>query len=80
MADDKKEQAAGFSETLPAPPPFWRHFTERNLEQLKEIRQNGEEVPESLRALVPPSPPTDGKYRSFGGFYVVSIIAINSPS
>jgi hypothetical protein len=64
MAD--LEDKGTFSEHYPAPPPFWRKFTEANLASLKDIRETGEEVPEELRALVPPPAPTDGKYRSFG--------------
>jgi mediator of RNA polymerase II transcription subunit 7 len=71
MAEEKKEEAAGFSEFLPAPPPFWRQFTSRNLQKVKDIQERGEDVPDSLRALVPPLPPVDGKYRSFGGYFVV---------
>jgi mediator of RNA polymerase II transcription subunit 7 len=64
MAD--LEDKGTFSEHYPAPPPFWRMFTEANIASIKDIRESGEEVPEELRALVPPPVPTDGKYRSFG--------------
>jgi hypothetical protein len=67
----EKDQATGFSEGLPAPPPFWRHFSAQNIERLKEVKKAGEDIPEDLRALEPPEPPADGKYRSFGGLFVV---------
>jgi hypothetical protein len=60
-----------FSRTMPAPPPFWKSFTQANLERLREIRSKSEPVPPELEVLLPPPPPADGKYRSFGGTFDV---------
>lgn len=67
----------------PAPPPFYKQFTEKNIERLKELRTSalGDtakdkpvfdseslqsiQVPDELQQLVPPEPPTNGKYRVF---------------
>lgn len=46
---------------FPAPPPFWKHFTSNNLEQLKgrEADENfdAQELPYALAVLRPPPPP-----------------------
>lgn len=73
------EEGQGLSSFFPLPPPFYKHFTAKNLERLKEIRASanaGEqadltqqqilELPTELRFLIPPEPPADGKYKSFG--------------
>jgi mediator of RNA polymerase II transcription subunit 7 len=64
---------------FPPPPPFYKHFTPANIERLKELKDansakqgiaNGGlsflDLPPELRYLVPPEPPEDGIYRSFG--------------
>lgn len=59
---DAQVMAAPF----PTPPPFWKHFTKQNVARAKQLR-NGETVDDDeLRYLVPPEPPRDGKYSSFG--------------
>jgi hypothetical protein len=60
-----------FSQTMPAPPPFWKSFTQTNLDRLREIQAKDETVPSDLQMLVPPPLPEDGKYRSFGGSFDV---------
>jgi hypothetical protein len=70
MAD--LEDKGTFSEHYPAPPLFWRKFTDANVARIKEIKESGDPVPQELRALVPPPAPTDGKYRSFGDNWNVS--------
>ncbi|KAF2494631.1 putative RNA polymerase II mediator complex protein [Lophium mytilinum] len=77
MEDDEEPASYG----PPQPPPFYKHFTAQNLERLKEIREavgsegNDDteasaptmlELPPELRYLVPPEPPADGIYKSFG--------------
>jgi mediator of RNA polymerase II transcription subunit 7 len=70
MADDFGDKPI-FTEQMPAPPPFWKQFTPENIAQVKELQENGEPVPTTLEVLLPPPPPTDGKYRSFGDIFDV---------
>ena len=56
---------ANWTEQMPAPPPFWKHFTEENIAKAEEAQKDGMPVSQDLRALVPPDPPADGKYRTF---------------
>ncbi|KAF2149561.1 mediator of RNA polymerase II transcription subunit 7, partial [Myriangium duriaei CBS 260.36] len=64
---------------FPAPPPYSKYFTKANLARLREVqssntRVNGgaitevesDALPDPLRYLIPPEPPADGKYKSFG--------------
>lgn len=70
------EQSRILSAAFPTPPPFYKSFTKENLAQLKQrqrIREDSENdgldvlaLPHELRQLIPPKPPTDGRYRSFG--------------
>ncbi|KAF2804727.1 MED7-domain-containing protein [Mytilinidion resinicola] len=77
MEDDEEPASYG----PPQPPPFYKHFTTQNLDRLKEIQEaaaseskdNGEastpkllDLPPELRYLIPPEPPADGIYKSFG--------------
>ncbi|KAG8628939.1 hypothetical protein KVT40_002804 [Elsinoe batatas] len=76
MAD--QGQAPPIAAPFPNPPPYWKHFTKQNLSRLREHEKsqsmvNGDGVtidstplPEDLRYLVPPEPPADEKYKSFG--------------
>jgi mediator of RNA polymerase II transcription subunit 7 len=75
MADEGTASAI-----FPPPPPFYKHFTPANLERAKEWKdaQTGQkegeasgtssllDLPPELRYLLPPEPPADGIYRSFG--------------
>jgi mediator of RNA polymerase II transcription subunit 7 len=75
------EQGA-IAAAFPAPPPFYKHFTKQNLAALRRLRkaardthgegdgENGEldihALPTELQYLIPPQPPKDEKYTSFG--------------
>jgi mediator of RNA polymerase II transcription subunit 7 len=74
MASDREN--AVFTENLPPPPPFWKHFTAQNVEKVKDLLDDGQPIPSNLRHHIPPLPPSDGKYRSFGGIYNVCLHAI----
>ncbi|CZT17290.1 related to MED7-member of RNA Polymerase II transcriptional regulation mediator complex [Ramularia collo-cygni] len=50
---------------FPTPPPFWKHFTKQNVARAKQLR-DGETIDSELQYLIPPEPPSDGKYHSFG--------------
>jgi mediator of RNA polymerase II transcription subunit 7 len=79
MADDG-EDFENF--VFPPPPPYYKHFTARNLERLKEFNAVSSTegnvggstsgastllaLPPELRYLVPPEPPEDGVVRNFG--------------
>ncbi|KIX05992.1 uncharacterized protein Z518_03966 [Rhinocladiella mackenziei CBS 650.93] len=61
---------------FPAPPPFWRHFTIANEEQLKKIETSDapqEKLPLHLAYLRPPRPPPDSAefYTAFGQKQVI---------
>lgn len=70
--------SATISAAFPAPPPFYKSFTPGNLALVaahqEETRhaassspsQSANLLPEDARHLIPPPPPRDGKYRSFG--------------
>ena len=69
MADN--DQAPAVAAAFPDPPPYYQHFTKANLSRLRDIQKTASDgdsqpLPEDLRSLVPPEPPADGKYRSFG--------------
>ncbi|KAF2429281.1 hypothetical protein EJ08DRAFT_698423 [Tothia fuscella] len=64
---------------FPRPPPFFKDFTASNLQKLQQLKdaQSAQQLPglsapslldlpPELRSLIPPEPPADGKYRSFG--------------
>ena len=61
---------------FPLPPPFYKHFTESNLQALEEKRAEegvenatdleASELPVELRNLLPPAPPADGLVNVFG--------------
>lgn len=66
------------STTFPAPPPFFQHFTQQNvdLHKAREISQEAEgdvspsrsartDAERALDYLVPPEPPHDGTWRAF---------------
>lgn len=64
----------------PAPPFFYRQFTAQHVARLKEFQcefatsedsaleqEPKLDIPADLQCLIPPEPPTDGKFRCFGG-------------
>ena len=59
---------------FPAPPPFFKSFTTSNLDQLRKLRKTSAKegtdldilaLPPELRYLIPPTPPTEGEWRTF---------------
>ncbi|KAF4550059.1 Mediator of RNA polymerase II transcription subunit 7-like protein [Elsinoe fawcettii] len=74
----EQAQAAAMKAPFPDPPPYFKHFTKENLSRLRDMNKsqsmvNGDgtaidnaALPDDLRYLVPPEPPADGKYKSFG--------------
>ncbi len=85
MADRQTAITAAF----PTPPPFYKHFTKQNLSKLQRFRKeagastlNGDvqqgfsllSLPTELRYLIPPSPPPENQYRTFG-----ASINLNAP-
>lgn len=75
------EQQTTLSAPFPAPPPSYKHFTKQNISRIRQLskeagatQSNGNAVagldilslPPELRYLVPPSLPSEGKYRTFG--------------
>lgn len=50
---------------FPTPPPFWKYFTKQNVARAKQLRDD-ETADDELRYLIPPEPPSDGRYSSFG--------------
>ncbi|KAI9691093.1 MAG: Mediator of RNA polymerase II transcription subunit 7 [Bathelium mastoideum] len=74
------EQQQPLAAAFPAPPPFYKQFTTKNIARLKEVQHGSSttqipaeiedreiDLPADLQCLVPPEPPSDGKFRSFGG-------------
>ena len=39
---DQQQQSGAISAAFPAPPPFYKHFTEQNLSRLKELQQKAQ--------------------------------------
>ena len=82
----EQPQPATISAAFPAPPPFYKSFTPQNLERLQaHLKSTGQptqpptastpdvlSLPAELRNLIPPPPPAEGKYRSFGTLHQVS--------
>lgn len=67
MADNPQPRA--LAAPFPTPPPFYKSFTKENLQRLRKIHKasgSNTETPTDLRDLVPPEPPADGRYKSFG--------------
>lgn len=73
-------QAPAVAAAFPNPPPYHTHFTKENLKRLSDARKSGDAgdslnpqaLSEELRYLLPPEPPADGKYKSFGVHHDVS--------
>lgn len=79
MADSG--QAPAVAAAFPDPPPYWKHFSKSNLSQLRELQRSdssagGQALPDPLNYLVPPEPPADGRYRSFGVQNDVSSVSV----
>lgn len=92
--------ASAISSAFPAPPPFYKSFTPTNIallaarqnsdsshpppESILSAVEGEEAVVGDLAHLVPPLPPQDGKYRSFGILhdvrFLISSCAFQSPS
>jgi mediator of RNA polymerase II transcription subunit 7 len=63
---------------LPPPPPYYKHFTEKNLQRLKDLTEAAKDgdaatkastlldLPPELRCLLPPDVPEDGIVNNFG--------------
>ncbi|THZ24013.1 mediator of RNA polymerase II transcription subunit 7 [Aureobasidium pullulans] len=71
----EQAQARMLSAAFPTPPPYYKHFTKQNVTKVRQIRKeaatNSDQVdvgslPADLRYLIPPEPPADGRYKSFG--------------
>jgi mediator of RNA polymerase II transcription subunit 7 len=70
---EQGENGPSLSSAFPPPPPFYKFFTSENLRLLKS--GNPPESPEKkreLQYLVPPAPPTEGSYSTFGDVWPVS--------
>lgn len=72
MADNP---ARTLSAAFPTPPPFYKDFTKDNVSQVRKLQKasTGEDdqidnsgLAAHLRNLIPPEPPADGRYKSFG--------------
>ncbi|KAF3902525.1 hypothetical protein ABW21_db0204739 [Orbilia brochopaga] len=69
-----EEQQRNTASAFPAPPPFFKNFTPENQAKLKELQREStpkddggaQTLPPELVCLIPPKPPTEGQYRSFG--------------
>ncbi|CCH44466.1 Mediator of RNA polymerase II transcription subunit 7 [Wickerhamomyces ciferrii] len=73
------------SSLYPPPPAYYKFFTNENLEQFKEIKNNHKveddelHIPEDkkeLEFLIPPRPPSGDTYRSFGNLWNVKEMGI----
>ncbi|KAI5235794.1 mediator of RNA polymerase II transcription subunit 7 [Aureobasidium subglaciale] len=71
----EQAQVRMLSAAFPTPPPYYKHFTKQNVTKVRQIRKeaatNSDQVdvdslPTELRYLIPPEPPADGRYKSFG--------------
>ncbi|KAI5272114.1 mediator of RNA polymerase II transcription subunit 7 [Aureobasidium subglaciale] len=76
----EQAQVRMLSAAFPTPPPYYKHFTKQNVTKVRQIRKeaatNSDQVdvdslPTELRYLIPPEPPADGRYKSFGAQYDV---------
>ncbi|EHY58110.1 Mediator of RNA polymerase II transcription subunit 7 [Exophiala dermatitidis] len=78
MADQEQPQQLPEA-PFPAPPPFWKHFTVANEEQLRKLKAQGNDgsetkkLPLPLAYLTPPPPPpaTAEYYTTFGQKQVI---------
>jgi len=67
MTNKSDGDEGNFTENFPAPPPFWKQFTDENVEKVKLLKEEDSEavIPDELAMLVPPPLP-EGTFRSFG--------------
>lgn len=66
---------------FPAPPPFYKHFTLENVNKAVELKESQHDVHlEPTQYCIPPTPPTDEKYRSFGAQHDVSQYPMSLPN
>ncbi|MCJ1364487.1 Mediator of RNA polymerase II transcription subunit 7 [Acarospora aff. strigata] len=54
---DQQQQSGAISAAFPAPPPFYKHFTEQNLSRLKELQQKAQSDDQGITQLYPSQPP-----------------------
>ena len=87
MAD--QAQARMLSAAFPTPPPYYKHFTKQNVTKVRQIRKEAatntnqvdvESLPAELRYLIPPEPPADGRYKSFGAQHDVRVYSVKGQS
>ena len=85
----EQAQARMLSAAFPTPPPYYKHFTKQNVTKVRQIRReaatNSDQVdvgslPADLRYLIPPEPPADGRYKSFGAQHDVRIYSVDKES
>jgi hypothetical protein len=56
---DEQQQPGAISAAFPAPPPFYKHFTEQNLSRLRELQQQqAQPNPPTADPTTTSSPPT----------------------
>ena len=81
MADQTQQRAQATA--FPTPPPFFKHFTKQNVTKMRQIRKeaasNNDDMdvaslPPELGYLMPPEPPADGRYKSFGAQHDVCLV------
>jgi len=77
MADQGQPRV--LTAAFPTPPPYYKSFTKENVQRLRKLQKeagttsedsnhaiNRQSLPHELRNLVPPDPPADGRFKSFG--------------
>jgi len=80
MADQGQPRV--LAAAFPTPPPYYKSFTKENVQRLRKLQKEGgvspddpldavdrQSLPQELRNLVPPEPPADGRFKSFGVQY-----------
>jgi len=77
MADQGQPRV--LTAAFPTPPPYYKSFTKENVQRLRKFQKDAgvtsenfvdgpdrQSLPQELRNLVPPEPPADGRFKSFG--------------
>ncbi|GAB7338103.1 hypothetical protein MBLNU457_4465t1 [Dothideomycetes sp. NU457] len=79
MADQGQPRV--LAAAFPTPPPYYKSFTKENVQRLRKLQKESgasseifdiidrQSLPQALRNLVPPEPPADGRFKSFGVQY-----------